>query len=224
MKKVLFLVFGIAFTLTVSAQISFNEDTVKMSKGENNSFTMKLPTDNSKMIREDWVKYMKSFKGKKTKFNKKTGEYFSDNANINYLSENTIDVFAKVKGNVITVWYNLGGAYLNSEMHSEKISGVEKMLNGFHFNLSRSVAEADFKAQEKEMIALQDDLKKLEKENKDLHETIAKAKKAIAEAEAKIKTNLEGQTVKKEEISEQGTVVIEAKNRLASFGSKKSRR
>ena len=128
MKKVLFLVFGIAFTLSVSAQISFNEDTVKMSKGENNAFIMELPTDDSKMIKADWVKYMKGFKGKKTKLNKKTGEYFSDNANIKYLSDNTIDVFAKVKGNTLTVWYNLGGAYLNSEMHTDKINGVEKML------------------------------------------------------------------------------------------------
>ncbi len=223
MKKVLFFVFVIVFAFQLSAQISMKEATTKMSKGLNNSFTIELPTNDKKMVKDVWTKMMKDYKGK-TKFDKKANEFFTDNAKIDELSENTVDVYAQIVDNKLTVWYDLGGAYLSSDMHDNKIKDVENIFGKYHFDLSRAMAVADLKTQEKTLSSFKGELKKLEKENQNLQESIEKAKKAIAEAEAKIRENLNYQENKKVQISEQGEVVVKAQNHLATFETKKSKR
>lgn len=223
MKKQILFFLSFFLTTAIFAQIDIVEEAKTMSAGINNGFTLILPSDNTKTNLDLWKKLMKKYKGK-TKYNKKTGEVFTDNANIDDMSDNDVDVYAKIDGNQITVWYDLGGAYLNSLDHNEKYPAAELIFENYYNNVSKLMAENDLKMKEKKEKELEKELKKLEKENKKYHETIEKAKKMIAEAEKGIEENLANQETKKNEIESQTSLVEEAKNILSTFSKKNRKR
>lgn len=223
MKKQILFFLSFFLTTAIFAQVDIVEEAKTMSAGINNGFTLILPSDNTKTNLELWKKLMKKYKGK-TKYNKKTGEVFTDNANISGMSENEVDVYAEIKGNQITVWYNLGGAYLSSLDHNEKYPTAELIFEDYHRDVSRLMAENDLKMKEKTEKDLGKELKKLEKENKKYLESIEKAKKMIAEAEKGIEENLANQETKKTEIESQTSLVEDAKNHLSTFAKKNKKR
>ena len=97
------------------------ETTANMSQGEKNAFMLNTPDIDTKGTGIIWMDFMKPYKGK-TQFNKKTGEWFTDNAKIPRMSDNTMDVYTifQEKGKNtrgVMVWFDLGGAFLSSKDH-----------------------------------------------------------------------------------------------------------
>lgn len=216
MKKLtLFFVCMFFGLMGAFAQVSETETT--MSQGKNNAFTINLEATNKKNIEKAWMKYIKKYDGK-TKKNRKTNEIFTDNAELKDLSSNTVDIYATVvqKGEdcVLTVWYDMGGAFLNSQMHNEKVPVVDKMLNEFGLSVSTKMVEEDLKNQEKMLKKLAKEQKNLEKEKKNLESEIAKCEKKIKETKAGIQKNLEMQKEKQVEIEKQKAVVKEVSTQL----------
>lgn len=221
--KFFILPMSIALTLVLTlnkltAQV-VQEGLKPMSKGTNNCFYLELPSADNKLAADVWKDFVKDYKGK-TKYNKKQKEYFTDNATIKDMSENTVDIYARFDPAQITVWYNLGGAYLSSAVHPDRYPAVGKMLAAYYLALSIELAKADVKQKEQELKTLRNDLKKLENENNDYNETIKKAKGAIAKAEKDIEANQQQQTAKQQAIKEKEAEVEEAKNNLNNLGKK----
>ncbi|MGK0388531.1 MAG: hypothetical protein ACI94Y_001261 [Maribacter sp.] len=73
----------------------------------------------------------------------------ADDSRLESLSSNTVDIYSTVRqsgeNTILAGWYDLGGAYLNSEMHGYKIAAVEKMLNDFALSVSVASVEEDLK-------------------------------------------------------------------------------
>ena len=203
---------------TAMAQV-VQEGLKTMSKGDQNCFYLELPPNHEKLAAEVWKDFMKEYKGK-TKFNKKTKEFFTDNTTISGMSDNTVDVYARVDIDEITVWYDLGGAYLTSYTHSDRYPAVEKMLSAYYLNFSREVAKENVKQKEDELKGLEKEQKKLENDNSNLNETIKKAKEAIAKAEQEIEANLKMQEAKKQAIKDKLSEVQDAKKNLDNLGKK----
>ena len=223
MKKQILFFLCTLLTTAIFAQVQISEEEKTMSAGINNGFTLELPSDDTKSNMDLWKKLMKKYKGK-TKYNKKTGEIFTDNASIPDMSDNDVDVYAVINGNQITVWYDLGGAYLNSFDHNDKYPAAQFIFEKYYNDVAKLMAENDLKLKEKQAKELAKELRKLEKENQKYHDTIEKAKKMIAEAEAKIEQNLSAQETKKTEIENQAILVEEAKNHLSTFRKKNKKR
>ena len=221
MKKVIVLALAVVCSTFIFAQNTISESVMNMSKGNNNSFTTDLPTNDKKIMENAWKSLIKDYKGK-VKYDKKSGEYFADDVKVVGMGANTVDIYAKLNNSTITVWYDLGGAYLSSADHSDYITAVETMLNQYGKDLSKELADDNLKIQEKMLDNLNDDLKKIEKEHSSLLGDIEKAKQAIAEAERKIEANLKDQEVKKGEIEVQADAVKKAKSHLATFNNKKN--
>ena len=204
----------------ISAQAIVQEGIKKMSAGDKNCFYVELPTTDEKLAAKVWTDFMKDYKAK-TKRNKKTKEYFSDNASISGMSDNTVDVFARFSGNELTVWFDLGGAYLSSYQHAGQYPAVEKMLNAYELELSKELAKAGADAKAKELKKLEKELKKLEKENKRYEDTIKKAEKTIQKAEKGKEENLKLQEKKREAIKAKEAETQDAKNELKSLKKQK---
>lgn len=202
----------------ISAQI-IQEGLKPMSKGTFNCFYLELPTADNKMTADVWKNFIKDYKGK-TKYDKKKKEYFTDDAIIKDMSDNTVDVYAQFDPAVVTVWFNLGGAYLSSAMHPERYPAVQNILSAYYLSVSKELTKMDLKKKEDELKSLKGDLKKLESQNKDFNDAIKKAKDTIAKAEKDIEANLQQRKDKEQAIKGKEAEVSGTKDLLNSLDKK----
>lgn len=188
-----------------------------MSKGQQNAYTVMLASSNKKDVEKAWSKYMKEYKGK-TKKQKKTNEYLTDNAQISTMSDNTVDVYAQLQelGNEtqMSVWFDLGGAFVNAETHPEASATANNILTGFARSIQKKNIEEQLKVEEKAEKKIGDELKKNEKELKNLEKDIENYKKKIKEAEAQIVANKEAKIEIESRMATQKEKVGEVKTKL----------
>ncbi len=222
MKKVLLLVLFLSSLMYVQAQevLQVIEAKKTMSQGVQNSMVVELRNVDETTAIKEWRNYVKKFKGK-TKREKKTKNWFTDDAKIKTMSNNTIDIYAafnedkKYKVTTVTFWFNLGGAYISSELNPTQYGAALQFLNNYKASLDLVAAEEELTAQMKALKSLEDDLKKLEKDNNDYHKKIEDAKKMIAEMEQNIDQNTKDQENKRAEINTQLQIVENAKEKVS---------
>jgi len=204
----------------VASEADVMESSKIMSQGTNNGLTIELVDTEEKTAEKTWKKFMKDYNGK-PKYDRKTNEHFSDDAEIPNLSTNTVDVYAIFdetgSTTTATFWFDLGGAYLNSDTHAAAFTAAEEMLRNYIQDVNLLHAEDALKEQENMLKDLEKDLEKLEKENEDFHEEIEEAKKLIAEMEKNIELNLEEQAAKQKEIETQENIVNAAKKNVKQY-------
>lgn len=209
---------------TFSANAQVREANMSMSRGNNNALVLQLPNSDAKTVTKSWDDYIKKYKGK-TKFDKKSNEYFTDDATIKEMSANTVDIYASFRqvgtATEMVIWFDLGGAFLNSQMHREGYPSGEKIVYEFALTVSKGMVEDELKEEQKKLGKLQDDMKSLEKDKAGFEKDIESAKKAIAQAEKeieeaklKINQNAQAQSNKKGEIEAQGNVVKTVEKKL----------
>ena len=197
---------------SLQAQV-FSEVTRPMSQGNHNSFLVDFRIGEAKDITDIWQDYQKDFDARKPKKNRRTDEYFADNAEIESISDNTIDIYStiagkgKVGGATVTVWFNLGGTYLSSERHPERMEATQAWLRGFKNRVLQNYAADALEAEEDKLDDLEDELKDLEKERKDAEKEVAELEEALNAAKAKVKETIEAIGAKKEAVQQQRKVV-----------------
>lgn len=213
-------------------KVEIKEETKSMSRASANALVMELPGVSAKEAAKAWSKFSKGFKGK-TKYERKTDEYFTDNATVKDMSDNTVDMIAKVtpkgdEGCELTVWFNLGASYLSSKDYADRYPAGEAVMKSFANEVSASMIEEELKLQEKVLKEMEADLKKLEKDKltreKDIEtykETIKKMEENIVTAEDDITKNVEDQGAKTTEIEGQNTMIEEIKARLDEVNGRK---
>ena len=144
------------------------------------------------------------------------------------MTDTAVDVYALLSGtgqsvNKITVWFDLGGAFMSSTQHKDRVPAGHMLLKQYHFEISKVLAAEKLAMEKKKMKELEGDLKKMEKENADLQSIIEKAKITIAETERYIQANLQNQNAKKSEIQGQSEVINTAEKTYDHFKKKKNR-
>ncbi|MEM9846534.1 MAG: hypothetical protein AAF847_01500 [Bacteroidota bacterium] len=214
MKGFLFIIFSFVLSSTF-AQI--NEAKQLLNGREQHAFSLVLPKTEQKEVEKAWIKFVKAYKGK-TKADKKTGVIFTDNASLKAMSNNTVDVHAQVQPNgdatILTVWYNLGGAYLNTEMHPTSVPTGKDIINDFALTVSRAAIEEMLAAEEDTLKELQKEQDKLKKEQKAYEEEITKCEEKIKIAKENIVKNEQAQASQKEKIEAQKKEVDAVKEKL----------
>ncbi len=192
-----------------------------MSLGSKSSLSVNLPKVKSDVAEKVWKDFIKQYKGS-YKRNKKTDEYFLDNATVGTIGgANTVDMYMKFAESAdvttATLWIDLGGTYVNSKDFKDKYDEAEKLMMVYALNVTREQTKETLKTQEKEQKNLESDLQKLERKNKNLHEDIETWKKKIAQAEEEIKTNIKQQEEAKVKIETQKKVVDEVRKKLETL-------
>lgn len=217
MKKIIhfilitFFIYGI-----LNAQNLKVEEVVEnMSKGAQKGMAIEFQEISEDFLFKEFKDWVDKFKGK-TKIDKKNNEVFSDDAFLKEISANTFDIYGKVvnkgKTQKLIMFVDLGGAFLNTQMHADKY----KIMEGELLEFGKSLIKKDLKNRLDEAEKV---LKNLEKEKKDLEQEQSKslkniedAKNTIKKEEENIEANKKKQAEKDKQISEQAKVVEGLKN------------
>ena len=178
---------------------------------------MTLENGDVKAISDMWSKYLRKYKGK-TRKDRKSGEVFTDNANIPGLSSNTVDFYTTFyktgEDSEMTVWCDLGGVYLQSELHNESMTTLNTMLDEFSLQVKQHGIETNLKSQEVVLKKMNNDMNGLVKDKENLEADIVRYEKKIEEARQKIEENILAQEMKTKEIQNQQGVVEDVKSSL----------
>jgi hypothetical protein len=214
MKKITLLTLMLTFLATLAfAQVT--ESQKFMSEGTFNCLTIELPEGIEKSAPKEWMKFFKKYGN--TKKNRKTDEYFTDDAKILGINDNSVDVYAKFEGNTMSVWFNLSEAYLSSAEHLDGYAMGEQILMDFGLHLKVLLVEEEIKTEEKSLAKLENDLIKLEKSKTTLEKNIEDWKAKIAQAEIDIEQTKEDQETKITEVEQQKSLLDLVKGRLAEL-------
>lgn len=234
MKKLFFalLVFISGGHLSFAqVKTTIREEVRSNSKGSYSCLVMDCPGVSSEKVKDVWDQYVKEFKGK-TKHDNKNKETFTDDATIKEMSENSVDIYAKIeekgdKGSEISVWFNLGATYVSQKEFPKQFEVANRLMEKFSKKLSADMLEDQLKEEEKTLRKMEDDLKDLEKDEKkskkdieEAKEQIKKAEEDIKKSEENIKTKVEEQGKKKTEIDTQKKKVSEIENTMKSMKGK----
>lgn len=195
------------------------ERSAKMSQGVQNALVLDIPDTEAKLVGRLWQNYMKDFYDNKPKYDRKSNEWFSDDAKIVAIGKgNSIDVHTNVKeagdGTALTMWINLGGAYLSSSEHPDRYTEAEKMLMRFALEVARETTRMEMESEEKELKKMESELRKLKVANDRYHKEIARAEEAIQKAKENIAQNLVDQENMVSKIENQGKVIEVVRQRL----------
>lgn len=217
MQKMFLIFFLILlFSNILNAQnLKVEEVLENMSKGTQKGLAIEFTEISEDFLWKEFKDWVDKFKGK-TKVDKKNNEIFSDDAFLKEISANTFDIYGKIinkgKSQKLIMFIDLGGAFLNTQMHADKY----KIMEGYLLEFGKSVIKNDLQNRLEEA---ENVLKKLEKEKKDLEQEQSKslkniedAKNTIKKEEENIEANKKKQAEKDKQILEQAKVVEGLKN------------
>ena len=221
--KVSLFTAALLFTfVAANAQTQFTTNEVRqfMSKGEQNGIEIILngtkPEDAKDAI-EKWGKKMKA----KIVRDKKSPEIFIDNAQIPTVSANVVDMYAIVtpvdNGSKVTIYTDLGGAFVSSAAYGTQYAGLDASLKKFAKDQAIEVVEEQQKAEEKILKTLTGNLKDLTKDKEDYLKDIEKAKALIQQREQDIIKNDADQAAKQQQISIQQQIIETVKTKRATL-------
>lgn len=223
MKNFLYSLVLIATSLLISNQSfgQLEEKEVRMSLGNQNAIA--LPVDNvtEKSLESYFQSYFRTFG--KVKYNRKAKEYFIDKANVDKISKDKVDLYARmleVEGKVfLFLFVDNGLAFVTSENSENEFRGANVVLKEFELFVRQSLIEEQLKEAEKNLSSMEREIKQLEKDNEKYQKTIEDARKKIEEMEKAIEKNVEEQRTKTEEIEIHKAGVEEIKLRLKALKS-----
>ncbi|HHZ64881.1 MAG TPA: hypothetical protein EYN38_06225 [Flavobacteriales bacterium] len=215
MKKLCLVTIALAVSLmTYSQKTKVSVSNESIGGGNNSALSVVVIHPDASEVQKEWKSHIKSYKSDGIKSGK---EVFADNCKITSISDNTIDIYArveKIKDNTVKliIGFNLGGAYLN--VSAPGYQAAEKIVYDFAIKITKAGIEDEMKEEEKDLKKKEKALEKLEKDNEKLHtsieaskKAIEDAKKAIEQAKKDIETNLKDQEGSKKEIEVQKKTV-----------------
>lgn len=204
------------------AQTNFvvNEIRQYMSKGEQTGFEVYLATTSPENARDAFEKWMKKQKAKVT-IDKKSPEMFVDNAMIPAVSTNALDMYVTAvpaeKGSKLTVFVDLGGAFISSAAYPQQYAAFEAALKKFAKDQAIFAVEQLQKDEEKILKTLQDNLADLVKAKADHIKEIEKAKALIQQREQDIIKNDADQAAKQQQIQLQQQIIETVKQKRSTL-------
>jgi hypothetical protein len=229
MKKIILLTLAIAFSSLMYAQITVKaatsvlakEEEKLMSQGVKNALSLEIGAKPD-FVEDEWKDFLNTYKAK-PKWTKKEKEWFSDNAIIPELGgNNPVDVYAKIdasgsEATLLTIWVDLGGAYLSSYQHADKYGFAQKMLREFNLKVLKDATQKDIDKEEKKYKKEEKNLKGLVSDKEGLLKDIENYKAKIKKAEEDIIKNEKSQKEAQKTLEEQKEVLKKVQARLAEL-------
>ena len=214
--------FSILFTLFIATSSSLaqvKEGERIMSQGSKNSLSIDLPKTPAKFAIRSWKDYVKQYKGK---LDSKKDEWFLDNAVMPMIGgANTVDVYSTFvesgESTTVTVWFDLGGAYVNSSEFRDKYDEAEKIVLKYALQVAHDQTAIQLKDAQDDMKKMERNQRGLEKDNKNLHDDIENYKAKIAKAEANVEKNLKDQEDSRVKIEVQKKLLADIQAKMDSL-------
>lgn len=195
MKNQLLLIFCALFISSLSLTAQITEQSKTMSEGVQNALILELPEVEDKFVDKLWKKYLKkNYKGGKSKKNKKEKQIFTEGIKMPEIAgSDEINIYTRtteIGDDVeLTLWVDLGGAYLSSSAHPEEYLEGEKLLMRFALEVTKEKIKIEIDKEENTLKKYEKTLKKLKRSNDNYHRDIEQAKDKIKKAEQNIEEN-----------------------------------
>lgn len=216
-----------ALALSLSASPLFAQDAplailetkAPMSKGTQPALMVTIPGATAKDV-EKGLKAL--FADQRAKVKLEKGEFFGDNAAIKQLSENTVDLYARLtdtkEGVAVTLFVDLGGAFLSAGTHPDPYKAAENLLYQFAVEQTRDAIGRQVLDADKLASVLLKDKEKLEDKERSLireidrhEEHIKNLQREIEDARKLIEENKRALGAKQLELDQQRAKVEELK-------------
>ncbi len=191
MKKIIPFILALSFSVNLFAQkIEVKQVQEKMSQGRQYGLQVFVPRVDDKDLSKAWKKWTRD---RDVKTSSKKSVYFTDDILLTGISENTVDLYTtfdkKKLGVVMTVYFDLGGAFLNHGMHPDQYDQAASLIRDFAVEQSRAAFEVVLNKIEKEYEDLNKKLQDLEKDQKDLEKDIKGWQDDIEKAQKDLQNN-----------------------------------
>ena len=151
---------------------------------------------------------MKDWDGK---MSEKKDEIFGDNCLVKDLGSNYFDAYSIVaqegKSVRVTLWINLGGAFMNSKDHPVQYNYFSSALRNFAVAAAKNFVQEQIDDANKVLGDYQQHQNDLIKKNEDLHKQISDCEASIKQANDDLAENGKDQASAKEQIANQQKVV-----------------
>jgi HD superfamily phosphohydrolase len=215
MQKCIIIFIAPSISLQLKAQkTKVEEKRENIGGGVNNALVVTIFSADVSEAEKEWKKMMKSAKAKVSG----RKEIFADDANLPYISDNTIDVYAvfdQKKDDVyMVVAFDLGGSFLNSSEHKIQYKAAEKMIYDFAVDIAKQCIENNLKDEEKNLKSMEKDLSRLQSDNESLHKDIQRYEEQIEKAKKEIEENVKEQEKKVTDIETQQKLVKAIEEKL----------
>lgn len=205
---------------TLNSSIGINEVVMTTSKGDKPAFRMFIPKTDEKIVADAWNRFHKNLKSK-PKFDKLQFEYFTDDAYIPQISQNTIDIYVKMLpkdgGILFSAAFDLGGIFISSKNTPDKFMIAENLLSKFYVQLAYEAIEAEYAANQQKITELEEANKSLESDMERLKGSISRSEEIISKEMKTIETNEKTQTEIDKKIKEKELIIQEKRNVITQF-------
>jgi DNA polymerase III delta prime subunit len=187
-----------------------------LAEGSTPATIAEIQGANAKDVEKKWRSYLKKHDGK---LSEKGDEYFLDNAKVNAISRDTLDIYSTIttsgKTIYISVAINKDGTFVtNSDGQSPSI---DEFVYAFVLDIRKDMAADELKAAEKVLKTKDKAYESLVKSNRKLEKSNKKMREKIADNERQIRKNDESIDAKKREVAKQEALVKELERRLKNI-------
>ncbi len=207
------------FASSMKAQVA--EQDRPMTLGVQPAFVVLTALEKEKDVEKIWKDFTKDM-GLKIKKNRKAGEFYEEDADIQSIGQgNSIDFYSRIEetaqGAEMIVWIDMGSTFLTSSDYSKESKELIDILNEFEKRSRVEKQNMILEDEEKVLKQFDKDLSKLKSDKDRYEKAIEDAKAAIKENEKNIETNLVDQEKKVEEIGAQKTKLEEIRKKIAEI-------
>lgn len=190
MKILVQLGIAICCSLTFAQNVAVKDIKTEMSKGMQPGVQVFISGANEDQVKDAIKDATRKFKGDDEKI-KKSDERFIDDARIEEISDNDIDIHYLIKeedkGSTLQLHFNMGGVFLSDDLDARKY----KYMRNFAERIALAATQLNYEEliddEEKVLSGFVKDKKKSNSDIDKARKDIEKAKKEIAEKEQEIK-------------------------------------
>ncbi|MBK8555408.1 MAG: hypothetical protein IPL65_06345 [Lewinellaceae bacterium] len=215
-------------TGTVHAQWNVVRETEQMmSFGSRPCFQVEFQNTSDNTVLEVWKDFVSKNFDAKIKKDRKTKEWVATDVKASYLNSGGVTIYATIeedgKNAVLNAWFDIGQPhFLNSRDNAREAREVADAMRLFYYDVRRAVIGEEQKAAEKELTNVENNLKKLQKENDSLHKAIDDYNAKIKKAEQDILDNTKQQEAAIIDIDNQKKNIEGIQNRLKNVENEKN--
>lgn len=204
--------------LKESPKVEVVEINETMSQGQRAGLRVLITLSNAEQVEKSWKEYVKPFKGK-TK-NAFRDEVFTDNAMITKMSENPVDIYAKVEdsanGTLLFAFFDLGGIYVSSSTNADKFAVAKNIVREFAALQVTQKLESKLAKEEGKLLDIATQRQDMEIQIEQMKLDLESLKDAIYKTEQNIKTTQARKEQKDIETKKQIEVVEQLKKDIGS--------
>lgn len=207
MKNYIVVLFGSLLLSFSSAfaqvSIKINEESLPMSKGNNNAFVVDIPQTKAADLRKEWDSYIKR-SGRRIKTGDLKGEHYALEVQATKISNDYFNIYTNfiqtITGTKVATHFQLQDTFVSSANNEFTAKSIKAYLHEFAKEQYIKAVEAEVAIEQRELKKLDDELNKLYTAKDKLTNQINDNNNSISKAESEIKIKKNEQQLKDKEI------------------------